>query len=207
MTAPATVPLRRGFNLPEMFLGPDDLRWADMIRGLRGRFSETDFAWIADWGFNFVRLPMSYRWWATASAPSAIDEKTFAPVDDALAWASRHVLRLALCLHHAPGFVRNPPPQPDSFDLWRDEEALAFAVRATKGKFPRCGGFLVWMGHDAFPCLANTSLVDFARQLKPAAHALAEVFRSLAGSNARGNLHPSIASSNSRPVSENECAG
>lgn len=85
-------------------------------------------------------------------------------------------------------------------------EALAFAVRATKARFPRCGGFLVWMGHDAFPCLANTSLVDFARQLKPAAHALAEVFRLLAGSNARGNLHPSIASSNSRPASENECA-
>lgn len=38
-----TAPIcRRGFNLPEVFLGPDDLRWADMIRGPRGRFRETD---------------------------------------------------------------------------------------------------------------------------------------------------------------------
>jgi len=55
-------------------------------------------------------------------------------------------------------------------------EALAMAARACKGRFPRCGGFIVWMGHDCFPCPANTSLVDFARQPKPAWHALREVF-------------------------------
>jgi beta-mannosidase len=56
-------------------------------------------------------------------------------------------------------------------------EKLAFAVRAKKAQFPRCGGFLVWMGHDAFPCLANTSIIEFDHALKPAAHALAAVFR------------------------------
>lgn len=55
-------------------------------------------------------------------------------------------------------------------------EALAFAARACKARFPRCGGFVVWMGHDCFPCPANTSLIDFARQPKPAWHALREVF-------------------------------
>jgi beta-mannosidase len=55
-------------------------------------------------------------------------------------------------------------------------EALAMAARACKGRFPRCGGFIVWMGHDCFPCPANTSLVDFARRPKPAWHALREVF-------------------------------
>jgi endoglucanase len=120
--------LRRGFNLPEMFLGPEDLRWADMIRGRRGRFSETDFAWIAGWGFNFVRLPLSYRWWASAEAPGEIVEEALAPVDEAVTWAERHGLRLALCLHHAPGFCINPVPRPDRFDLWRDAEAQACLV-------------------------------------------------------------------------------
>lgn len=60
-------------------------------------------------------------------------------------------------------------------------EKLAFAVRAKKGQFPRCGGFLIWMGHDAFPCLANTSLVEFDHSLKPAAHAVAAVFKLPAG--------------------------
>lgn len=56
-------------------------------------------------------------------------------------------------------------------------EKLAFAVRAKKAQFPRCGGFLIWMGHDAFPCLANTSIVEFDHTLKPAAHAVAAVFK------------------------------
>ncbi len=121
--------LRRGFNLPEMFLGPDDLRWADMIRGPRGRFQQRDFAWIAEWGFNFVRLPLSYRWWASAAEPNRIDEAALAPVDAAVEWAERYGLRLARCLHHAPGFGINPAPQPDRFDLWRDDEARACFVQ------------------------------------------------------------------------------
>lgn len=60
-------------------------------------------------------------------------------------------------------------------------EKLAFAVRAKKAQFPRCGGFLIWMGHDAFPCLANTSIVEFDHTLKPAAHAVAEVFHAPPG--------------------------
>lgn len=121
MTTPSLR--RRGFNLPEMFLGPDDLRWADMIRGPRGRFRAEDFAWIAEWGFNCVRLPLSYRWWATADDPWRIDEAALAPVDEAVAAAARHGLRLGLGLHHAPGYVINPPPRPDGFDLWRDAAA------------------------------------------------------------------------------------
>ena len=28
-----------------------------------GMFREDDFRWMRDWGFNFVRLPMDYRFW------------------------------------------------------------------------------------------------------------------------------------------------
>lgn len=55
-------------------------------------------------------------------------------------------------------------------------EGLAIAARACKARFPRCGGFIVWMGHDCFPCPSNTSVIDFAGQPKPAWHALREVF-------------------------------
>jgi len=57
-------------------------------------------------------------------------------------------------------------------------QAIGIAAAACKARFPRCGGFLIWMGHDCFPCLSNTSVIDFDRNFKPAGLALREVFRS-----------------------------
>jgi beta-mannosidase len=57
-------------------------------------------------------------------------------------------------------------------------EALSIAVRACRDRFPSCGGVLIWMGHDAFPCPINTSLIDYERRPKAAYHALAEIFHS-----------------------------
>lgn len=56
-------------------------------------------------------------------------------------------------------------------------DALAAAARACKARFPRCGGFLVWMGHDCFPCPANTAIIDFDAQPKPAYFALQLIFK------------------------------
>jgi beta-mannosidase len=55
-------------------------------------------------------------------------------------------------------------------------EAYAIAARACKQRFPRCGGFLVWMGHDCFPCPANNSILDFSGRPKPAYFSLQQVF-------------------------------
>jgi beta-mannosidase len=55
-------------------------------------------------------------------------------------------------------------------------EALLKPVRSCKHRFPRCGGIILWMGHDAFPCPANTAILDFFGRPKPAALALREVF-------------------------------
>ncbi|MBI9047682.1 MAG: hypothetical protein JEZ06_24565 [Anaerolineaceae bacterium] len=57
-------------------------------------------------------------------------------------------------------------------------EAYRFAAQACKSRFPRCGGFLIWMGHDCFPCPSNNSIIDFSRELKPAYYAIQEVFLS-----------------------------
>ena len=47
--------------------------------------------------------------------------------------------------------------------------------------FPGIGGFIVWMGHDPFPCPCNTAVLDFHGRMKPAALALQGVFLSKAG--------------------------
>jgi beta-mannosidase len=63
-----------------------------------------------------------------------------------------------------------------SWSQARQAQSLRTAAEACKTRFPKCGGFIVWMGHDSFPCTANTSVVDYEGLAKPAAFALAEVF-------------------------------
>ena len=72
------------------------------------------------------------------------------------------------------------PRDLEEYVAWSQERqarTLGFAARACRDRFPRCGGFIVWMGHDSFPCTANTAVLDMHGRMKPAAHALAEVFR------------------------------
>jgi len=57
-------------------------------------------------------------------------------------------------------------------------EALAIAAHACKDRFPKCGGILIWMGHDCFPCPISNSIIDFEGNCKPAYYALKEVFTS-----------------------------
>lgn len=59
----------------------------------------------------------------------------------------------------------------------RQAQALTIAVRACKSRFPRCGGVILWCGHDCFPCATNASIIDFHGDPKPAALALAEIWR------------------------------
>ncbi len=59
----------------------------------------------------------------------------------------------------------------------RQRKALSIAVGSSKGRFPKCGGSIIWMGHDSFPCAANTAIVDFDGNPKPAALALSEIWR------------------------------
>jgi beta-mannosidase len=82
-----------------------------------------------------------------------------------------------------PEFVNELGREPanlEEYVTWSQERqarALEIAFRACKGRFPHCGGFLIWMGHDSFPCAANTAIVDFHGKPKPAAR----VFKSVEG--------------------------
>lgn len=75
------------------------------------------------------------------------------------------------------------PANLDEYVAWsqrRQAMALRAAAAACKSRFPHCGGILLWMGHDSFPCAANTAIVDFWGRPKPAALAVGEVFCSAA---------------------------
>lgn len=83
-----------------------------------------------------------------------------------------------------PEFLRQGGARDASLETYvewsqaRQAEALTIAAQCSKNRFPKCGGFIVWMGHDCFPCMANTAIIDFYGRPKPAALALKKVFLS-----------------------------
>ena len=101
----------RGFNLLEKFT----------LRG-NAPFKEDDFKWIAELGFNFVRLPIDYRCYTEAGDWLKFKESALQEIDQAVAWGERYGIHVCLNLHRAPGFCINPPAEPR--DLWTDPEAL-----------------------------------------------------------------------------------
>ncbi len=78
-------------------------------------------------------------------------------------------------------FVETHGRKPESIDeyvAWsqaHQAQALVRGLKACIDRFPRMGGFIIWMGHDSFPCLANTSILDFHGEPKPAADALRSI--------------------------------
>jgi beta-mannosidase len=67
------------------------------------------------------------------------------------------------------------PPTIEDYVRWSQEHqarALIRALTSCRNRFPGIGGFIIWMGHDSFPCLANTSILDFHGHMKPAAKAI-----------------------------------
>ena len=107
----ARLPRWRGFNLIEKFT-------ADR----RVPFRESDFEWLAEWGFDFVRLPLSYHTWAKPDDWLKLDEAVLKEIDDAVDLGRRHNVHVNINLHRAPGYCVNPPKEPLS--LWEHDEAL-----------------------------------------------------------------------------------
>lgn len=106
------LPRWRGFNLLEKFTAEKNKPYA-----------ESDFAWMAEWGFDFARLPMSYRNWTDVNDWLKLKEETLKEIDQAVELGRKHSVHVNLNFHRAPGYCVNPPKEP--FDLWSDEKALA----------------------------------------------------------------------------------
>ena len=107
------LPRWRGFNLLEKF-----------TEHMNTTYREEDFAFLAHWGFDFVRLPMSYRCWSPGDPVHwlEIDENVITEIDDAITLGKQYGIHVNLNLHRAPGYCVNPPAEP--LDLWTDEAAL-----------------------------------------------------------------------------------
>ena len=101
----------RGFNLLNYFTA-----------GHPEPFREEEFKWIHDWGFNYVRLPLSYWNWSRPGEYYEMDEKVLQDIDRAVEWGRKYDIHVSINLHRAPGYCVNPPQEPQ--DLFRDQEAL-----------------------------------------------------------------------------------
>jgi endoglucanase len=114
---PATarhLPRWRGFNLLEKFVKRRE--------GRNPPFQESDFSAIAEWGFDFVRLPMSYQCWADPADWLKIQDEELKHIDAAIELGRKYNVHVNLNFHRAPGYCVNPPREP--LDLWKDEKAL-----------------------------------------------------------------------------------
>ena len=103
--SPQQLPRWRGFNLLEKFTLQDNQR-----------YQEWDFDFMAEFGFDFARLPCDYRIWTVA--PGNYREQPLREIDQAITWARQRSIHVSLNLHRAPGYCVNPPPEPLS--LWAD---------------------------------------------------------------------------------------
>src|SRR3954469_12135824 len=95
-----------GFNLQEKFTDrPDEWAAVDPEWGHSNEpFRERDFEWIARLGFNFVRLPMSYRCWTDPHDPFRLTEATLIQIDQAVNWGRQYGIHTCLNFHRAPGY-------------------------------------------------------------------------------------------------------
>ncbi len=105
----AKLPRWRGFNLLEKFNGRND------------RFVEADFAWIAGWGFDFVRLPLDYQMWIEGGDWTKFHEPTLREIDEAVHFGEKHRVHVCLNFHRAPGYTVARPPE--ALSVWTDAEA------------------------------------------------------------------------------------
>lgn len=107
-----TIPRWRGFNLLEMFTTQS-----------KGDWREDDFRWMADWGFNFARLPTCYTLWINGDDVYSIKEAMLENIDRAIEYGRRYGIHICLNFHRAPGYSVNRERQ-EPFNLWKDRAAL-----------------------------------------------------------------------------------
>ena len=102
-STPAKNPKWYGFNLLEYFsTDPDWMKYFPYKDD--GMFLEDDFRWIRDWGFNWVRLPMDYRFWTDSQDLFKIREDKVVPIDRAIKLGEKYGVHVNVSLHRAPGY-------------------------------------------------------------------------------------------------------
>lgn len=119
------IPRWRGFNLLDYF-------GANVPKGdNRSKSTKEDFKWMADWGFDFVRLPMAYPRYinydpsknVTPADVLNINVKEVDKIQELVFQAQQAGLHVSINLHRAPGYCVNAGFN-EPYNLWTDQEAL-----------------------------------------------------------------------------------
>lgn len=71
------------------------------------KFSEDNFELMANWGFDFARIPMSYWNWASRDDWFTIDEKVLTEIDRVVELGKQYKIHINLNLHRIPGYCIN----------------------------------------------------------------------------------------------------
>jgi endoglucanase len=111
-------------------VGPEDAQrfWQQWQAAF---ITEADFARLKRQGFNCVRLPLNYKYFASSAPESsvALDKAALAAVDHAVAWGAAHNIYVILDLHAAPGgqnptsTVADVPSNDAVARLWQGPDA------------------------------------------------------------------------------------
>ncbi len=107
-----------GFNMTWMVSTRD--RPFDEIAPVKIEEKELDF--IAKQGFNFIRLPLDYRFWVRDFSYTEPDDSRLAEVDRCVGAIVSRGLHCSLNIHRAPGYCVNRP-EIEKHNLWKDREA------------------------------------------------------------------------------------
>jgi len=89
-----------------------------------GAVNERELDFIANQGFNFIRIPADYRFWTQGFDYLHPDERVFARIDAYYEACRARGLHCSLNLHRAPGYCINRNDL-EKHNLWKDEEAFA----------------------------------------------------------------------------------
>ena len=96
----AHIPRWRGFNLQGRFPRPGHPYDGPA-------FDEFDFATMANWGFDFARLPISYWVWGSRDDWSVIREEPLQQIDRAVDLGKQHGIHININFHRIPGYCIN----------------------------------------------------------------------------------------------------
>lgn len=96
----AHIPRWRGFNLQGRFPWPGHPYDGPA-------FDEFDFETMAEWGFDFARLPLSYWTWGNRDNWTEIREEPLTQIDRAVDLGKQHGIHININFHRIPGYCIN----------------------------------------------------------------------------------------------------
>ena len=111
--------LGKGINVGNALDAPNEGEWGVTLR-------EEYFQWIADSGFNTVRIPVRWSSHAQAAAPYTIDNTFINRVIWAVDNAVAHGLNVIINMHHYEEIMQNPSQQEQRFLAMWDQIAHRF---------------------------------------------------------------------------------